>query len=114
MSGGELEGLQPGTTYNYRVVATNGEGASYGAEESFTTGTFEGMIIAPVAPPRLLAYTTMAVIDGREAGENRRPATSKQRLGKALKVCRRKHSRGKRVVCDREARRKYGVVRKGV
>jgi len=50
----------------------------------------------------------------RSEHASKRELTSKQRLGKALKVCRRKHSRGKRVVCDREARRKYGVVRKGV
>jgi hypothetical protein len=34
--------LQPGTTYNYRLVATNSFGASFGANQTFTT---------PVNPP---------------------------------------------------------------
>jgi hypothetical protein len=30
-------GLQPGTTYHFRLVATNPEGTSYGGDETFTT-----------------------------------------------------------------------------
>jgi phosphodiesterase/alkaline phosphatase D-like protein len=31
-------GLQPATTYNFRVVATNSEGITYGPNQTFTTG----------------------------------------------------------------------------
>jgi trimeric autotransporter adhesin len=33
----ELSGLAPGTTYHYRVLATNVDGTSQGADETFTT-----------------------------------------------------------------------------
>ncbi len=33
----EIEGLKPGTTYHYRVVATNAEGETKGPEKTFTT-----------------------------------------------------------------------------
>ncbi len=33
----ELTGLQPNTTYHYRLVATNSYGTTYGAERTFTT-----------------------------------------------------------------------------
>jgi hypothetical protein len=32
-----ITGLAPGTTYNFRIVATNAEGTSYGADQTFTT-----------------------------------------------------------------------------
>jgi hypothetical protein len=35
--GQELEGLQPGTTYHYRVIATNAVGQTVGADQMFTT-----------------------------------------------------------------------------
>jgi hypothetical protein len=34
-----LSGLSPGTTYHYRVVATNSQGSSYSADATFTTLT---------------------------------------------------------------------------
>jgi hypothetical protein len=38
----------------------------------------------------------------------KRPLTRAQKLMKALKKCRAKHSKGKRLACEREARRLYG------
>jgi hypothetical protein len=35
----EVGGLAPGTTYHYRIVATNDYGTSYGADETVSTGT---------------------------------------------------------------------------
>lgn len=32
-----LSGLSPGTTYHYRIEATNGSGTSYGSDQTFTT-----------------------------------------------------------------------------
>ena len=34
---GDLSGLAPATTYHYRLVATNGDGTSNGADQTFTT-----------------------------------------------------------------------------
>jgi hypothetical protein len=33
----DLSGLQPATTYHYRLIAINGSGVSYGADRTFTT-----------------------------------------------------------------------------
>jgi len=35
-----------------------------------------------------------------------------QKLAKALKVCRRDRVKGRRVVCERTARKRYGVVKR--
>ncbi|ADB50087.1 fibronectin type III domain-containing protein [Conexibacter woesei] len=44
-----LTGLTPGTTYHYRVVATNADGTAVGADRSFTTD------LPPAVPPTILA-----------------------------------------------------------
>jgi hypothetical protein len=36
-----LTGLRPGTTYHYRVAANNGQGVSYGADQTFRTPDFD-------------------------------------------------------------------------
>jgi phosphodiesterase/alkaline phosphatase D-like protein len=43
-----VEGLTPGTTYHYRVVATNADGASVGADRTFRTR------LPPAARPTIL------------------------------------------------------------
>jgi hypothetical protein len=45
-----LTGLAPGTTYHYRITATNVDGVSYGSDQSFTTGTFANVFVTPPAP----------------------------------------------------------------
>jgi hypothetical protein len=48
----DLAGLRPGTTYHYRVIATNASGTTVGADRTFaTTGT------APPPPPAPSATT---------------------------------------------------------
>ncbi len=37
-----VQGLQPGTTYHYRVIAQNGTGTAVGADRTFTTGPAVG------------------------------------------------------------------------
>jgi hypothetical protein len=43
----ELQNLQPGTTYHYRLVATNPGGTSYGTDQTFTTGEYPVSVIQP-------------------------------------------------------------------
>jgi DNA-binding beta-propeller fold protein YncE len=42
----KLTGLSPGTTYHYRLLATNAQGQTAGSERTFTTGAAEGHGIA--------------------------------------------------------------------
>ncbi len=48
-----LSELQPGTTYHYRVYATNQTGVSYGADAVFTTPAFPDPLTQLSAPPPL-------------------------------------------------------------
>lgn len=45
----DLIGLQINTTYNYRVVATNGQGTTYGANVSFQTGASPPTVVTNAA-----------------------------------------------------------------
>ena len=42
--------LSPGTTYYYRVIATNAQGTSYGVEQSFTTVASPSAALSPITP----------------------------------------------------------------
>lgn len=58
----DLAGLTPGTTYHYRVIATNADGTTVGADQTFrTTGT------APPPPPAPSATTGGAAVSGASA-----------------------------------------------
>jgi hypothetical protein len=45
-----LTGLAPGTTYHYRLTATNVDGTVYGADQVFTTSVFASTFAEPPAP----------------------------------------------------------------
>jgi hypothetical protein len=55
-----LTGLQPGTTYHYRITATNNDGTNYGVDQSFTTGVFASAFVTPPAPLPFLAVPSIA------------------------------------------------------
>ena len=45
--------LQPGTTYHYRLVATNGGGTSYGQDQTFKTAEYGVSIVPDTDPDRV-------------------------------------------------------------
>jgi hypothetical protein len=61
-----LQGLQPSTTYHYRIVATNVFGTVYGADRTFTTAAVPSSTLgAPVSPllvpaPALIATSIVS------------------------------------------------------
>jgi hypothetical protein len=108
--------LLPGVTYYYRLVATNPDGTSYGAEQSFATAAFPAAF-APAAGPAFIASASIAQLNAKEAqeGKSTRPAamplTKAQKLAKALKACTKKPKR-QRATCQRRARKQYGPTKK--
>jgi hypothetical protein len=46
-----LSELQPGTTYYYRITATNADGTVYGEDPTFSTVGLPGLLSAPWSPP---------------------------------------------------------------
>jgi hypothetical protein len=55
-----LADLMPGTTYHYRILATNISGTSYGVDETFTTGVYPTATLIPPATTPLLAAPVLA------------------------------------------------------
>jgi FlaG/FlaF family flagellin (archaellin) len=62
----DLEGLQPGTTYHYRVTASNVDGTVYGVDRTFSTPGVQSLLTAPSALP-LVALPT--IVFPRPTGE---------------------------------------------
>ena len=71
----DVTGLQPQTTYQYRLVATNSAGTSFGANVAFTTPAAggapgKGNTLSIAAAPATIIYGNRAVISGRLSGPN--------------------------------------------
>ena len=101
-----LQNLSPGTTYHYRLVATNGGGTAYGADGTFTTAEYPLSIIQTA--PVLGTFKLPSIAPPSK------PLTKAQKLSKALEACRKqdKKNKGKRQSCEKAAKQKYGPVKK--
>ena len=87
-----LQNLQPGTTYHYRLAATNPGGTSYGADQTFTTQAYPASIIqeAPVLKTPLGINPETKPKATRSSGKNKH-AKKKTRARKRRKTRPRKH-----------------------
>jgi hypothetical protein len=97
--------LAAGTTYYYRVIATNADGTTTGVERSFTTTSFVDSSAVPATP----LLTGLLAPETKPAGPSpvsQKALTKKQKLAKALKACHAKHGK-QRTKCETIARRKY-------
>ena len=104
--------LEPGTTYYYRVEATNADGTVPGQPVSFTTPGFPTLIAPPASPP-LIAYTAPAFPkEEKAATTTTKTLTNKEKLAKALKTCKKDKSKSKRTKCEAAAHKKYPVASK--
>jgi hypothetical protein len=56
----DVSGLQPSTTYYYRLIATSSDGTSEGSLQSFTTGAFPDTFTAPPAPLPFVTVPSIA------------------------------------------------------
>ncbi len=108
-----LQDLAPGTTYHYRLTASNLYGSSYGRDMTFTTVGVPSPIVQPLSVPLL---ATPSVVFPTETGTPTtnvtKVLTRAQKLAAALKACRTK-VKGKRVRCEKRARKEYASVKAG-
>jgi DNA-binding beta-propeller fold protein YncE/phosphodiesterase/alkaline phosphatase D-like protein len=98
-----LTGLQPGTTYHYRLAANNSGGTAYGEDETFTTSA---ELVAPIAT----AQTTTPV-KGPAAVAKKKIQTKAEKLKATLAKCK-KSKGGRRRSCEKQARKKYATKSK--
>jgi hypothetical protein len=108
-----LTGLQPGTTYHYRLTATNVDGTSYGVDQTFTTGVFATTFAVPPAPLPFVAVPAIAFPAEAKGSTTTTPKalTNAQELAAALKACNKKPKK-QRAGCQKQARKKYAPVKK--
>ncbi len=76
-----LAGLQPGTTYAYRIVVRSGYGESVGATATFTTEGLTAALAVPT-PLQMLAVPNIAFPAEAVGGGSTKKATSKCAKGK--------------------------------
>ncbi len=108
-----LQGLQPGRTYYYRLLATSTDGTSYGAVQTFTTPGFPSLLVQPATPPLIgtpqVAFPTETGTAGKSTTKS---LTNAQKLARALKACKKDKSKSKRVACQKQAHKKYPLAKK--
>jgi hypothetical protein len=101
-----LTGLQPGTTYAYKLTIASAYGVSEGVPVTFTTAGLPQVVFAPP----VLAQLPVPGIAFPGASPDLTPKrlTRAQQLASALRACARK-PKSKRGACVRNARKKYVV-----
>ncbi len=115
----QLDSLQSGVTYYYRLIAENAGGGAETEVLTFTTSP------PPPAPqtagglvPGFPLLSVPANVFPAEAPAASHPVvvvralTGRQKLTKALAVCRKKHNRHRRTLCEREAHNRYAPTPK--
>jgi hypothetical protein len=101
--------LASGTTYHYRILATNQDGTSYGEDRTFTTLGLASPLLQP--PASVLIAIPPFAFPPEPSPAITKPATHAQKLAKALKACK-KQSKKHRAACERQARRRYSKFKK--
>ena len=98
----ELQYLQPGTTYHYRLVAISPAGTSYGADAMLTTPVYPTSVLSAPASAPLLA--TPAVAFPTTPTETTTSTTKTKPKAKTNQRRRRKPRRRQRELTGRPAR----------
>lgn len=109
-----LSELQPGTTYYYRIFATNDDGTSYGEVATFATPGFPVLLTPQSELPVIsVPSTTFPTTSQENTGTVKTKALTKaQKLANALKVCKKDKNKQKRASCEKQAHKKYGAATK--
>jgi hypothetical protein len=110
-----LRGLDPSTTYHYRLVVSNPAGTSVGEDATFTTPGILDPLVNPTTTP-LIATPAIAFPAGSQENTGATKTTTKkltstQKLAKALRGCAKQPKR-KRTTCEKQAHSRYGAAKK--
>ncbi len=110
-----LRGLDPSTTYHYRLVVSSPAGTSVGEDATFTTPGILDPLVNPTTTP-LIATPAIAFPAGSQENTGATKTTTKkltstQKLAKALKACHAKKGK-KRATCEAAAHSRYGAAKK--
>jgi hypothetical protein len=124
-----LSELAPGTTYHFSVKVRNAGGEEATPDQTFTTpeapsppakeptateeppATVSVILVQPPTAP-LIAVPAVAFPTETGTVTPPKPLTRAQKLAKALKACKKDKSKSKRTACEKQARKKYGQVKK--
>jgi hypothetical protein len=109
--------LTPGTTYYYRLIATNLSGnAEHPPEGAFTTAAGPGgssPLVQPLTPALLATPAIAFPAETKTTTKTTTKAqTRAQKLAKALKACRKDKSKKKRKACEKTAHKRYASPKK--
>lgn len=86
----QLTGLQPGTTYHYRLTATNVDGTAYGVDHTFTTGVYASTFAEPPAPLPFVTVPQIAFPAEAKVIPTKKKTTKKKTKPKSKKHKKRK------------------------
>jgi hypothetical protein len=105
--------LAAGTVYYYKVLAVSPSSPVNAKGEVEPAETTEGSFttVAAPPPPGLAPVSTTPLLEAPNVKfpEEPKELTKKQKLEKALKGCKAKRSKSKRVGCEKQARKLYGT-----
>ncbi|HEY7829308.1 MAG TPA: hypothetical protein VIC06_01940 [Solirubrobacteraceae bacterium] len=103
--------LRPGTTYHYRINASNADGAVAGIDQTFTTAPGPSPLVAdPATFPNLSGLAPQPPTKEATVTPPRRKSRARK-LAKALRACKGKPKR-RREGCQKKARGRYGATRR--
>jgi hypothetical protein len=103
-----LTGLQPGTTYAYRITISSAYGVSEGAPVTFTTAGLPRVVFPP---PVLGQLPVPNIVFPKEPTKvTPKKLTRAQKLANALKACAKK-PKNTRAACRHAAQKKYGPIK---
>jgi NHL repeat len=111
-----VTGLQPGTTYAYRIDVSSGYIANeahalQGAPVTFTTGGVPTVLASPASLATLAVPAIAFPKEEKGSGTTVKTLTNKQKLAKALAACHKQKGK-KRASCIKGARKKYASVKR--
>jgi hypothetical protein len=116
-----LSFLGEGTTYHYRVYASNQFGTAYGADVSFATPVYANPLSIPNEPGEIAGVSSFVfpqegrAVAGGGAGKTSKSKSKSpsraQELARALKACGKK-PKSRRAACEKQARGRYAPVGK--